>query len=107
MHFMSINAQENFTTPHSRLLSEQKISWISQIISTVSKIYAKNSNKTRFVCFGVNNIIQLAATQSLLPSALKPKLYTSPINLHTRTIITKTSITRYKYNYGAEIYFYK
>ena len=54
------------------------------------------------------NIIPLPYpdTQSLLPSLFMSQFYTSPKNLHTNTIINETSITRYKYNYRAEIYFY-
>ena len=57
---------------------------------------------------GVYNITPLPypATQSLLPSSIKPQLYTSPKILHTCTFITITSITCFKYDYGAEICFY-
>ena len=70
----------------------------------------KNWN-TMFMWFmwsGDYNIIPLPypATWSLLPSPLKPQLYTSSKNLHTCTITTETSIICYKYNYEAEIYFY-
>ena len=58
--------------------------------------------QTRIMRSDVYNIIQLPypATKSLLISTFKPLLYTSPKNLHT------VNTHDYKYNYGAEIYFY-
>ena len=40
---------------------------------------------------------------SLLPSSLQPQLYSSPSILHTRTFLSDTSTTHYKYKSGAVI----
>ena len=59
---------------------------------------------------------QMFITLYPTPKPLLPNLFYLPlfsnsfihlqkIDTHTCTIITETCITRYKYNYGAEIYF--